>query len=87
MFPWDDKRRSRKESLWRNSMAFPFVLDVDQSVQEPKVPRHLSWPSLLGHRDGCLSRLQERVFSSPCSLNRGSGFLTTDWAPELAHQG
>lgn len=37
-------------------MAIPFVLDVDSlSVQEPEVPRYLGWPSLLGHKNGCLS--------------------------------
>lgn len=49
----------------------------------------MGWPSLLGHRDGCLSYCQERV-----SLDRGAGLVTTrprslhtrggngGWAPE-----
>lgn len=46
-------------------------------IQQPEVPRHLGWPSLLGDRNRCWSCCEERVSPSPHSLDRSSGLLTT----------
>lgn len=50
-------------------MVIPFVPDVDPKAQEPEVPGHMGWPSVLGHRDGSLSCCQGRVSPSLRSLN------------------